>query len=79
MVRVSRLLGKRLGQTSAPKVSEQGRDVGLMGIFQSCGRVWHRGKSDSLAWLRFSILGVKSQLLGASCLLRTWLSYMPSG
>lgn len=35
---VGRLLGKRLGQTPAPKVSEQGREVGLMGIFQSRGR-----------------------------------------
>lgn len=79
MVRVSRLLGRRLGQTPAPKVAEQRREVDPMGIFQSCGRVWHRGKSDGLAWLRFSILGVKSQLWGASCLLRTWLSYVPSG
>lgn len=50
----------RLGQTSTPEVSEQGNRVGLMGTFQSRGRVWHGGKTDGLAWLWFSILGVKS-------------------
>lgn len=51
-----------------------------MGTFQSHGRVWHRGKADDLAWLWFSILGVKSHsFLGPTVFPCTWPSCMLSG
>lgn len=51
-----------------------------MGTFQSHGRVWHRGKADDLAWLWFSILGVKSHsFLGPTVFPCTWPSCILSG